>query len=123
MVAWISRIFAWVSLIPAVQRRNSGLGLLQTGDPFLVLFLGDFLLTVEPGQTPLLSLFLPLVSLGLLQLRLILHQLRLARSQERDHIVVFDDGERVAFLDLHPLVHVHPLDPAGDLGPDHRLGS
>ena len=39
----------------------------------------------------------------------------------RLHVVVLEDGEDVALLDLRPLLDEHPLDPARDLGADHRL--
>ena len=43
------------------------------------------------------------------------------RGQHRLQIIVLEDGERVAFFDLHALLDAHLLDPARELGSDHRL--
>ena len=39
----------------------------------------------------------------------------------RFELVVLEDGQDVALLDLRAFLDEHPLDPARDLRPDHRL--
>ena len=123
IVAWISWILACVSLMAAARAATRALAFFSPEIPFSYSSSGTFLLGMEAGQSPLLAFLLPLVGLGFLELRPVLEQLGFARGQHRLHIVVFDDGQRIALLDLHPLVDVHPLDAARDLRPDHRLGA
>ena len=105
----------------ASQGRHAGPGLLERGDGLLVLLLRALVQAVEPGHAAFLAFLLPLVGPSLVELGPILEELGLARGQQRLHVVMLDDGEGIALLDLHALVDIHSLDPARYFRADHRL--
>ena len=72
MVAWISWIFACVSLMDASRAATRALAFLSAGDGFSYSSCGDLLRRVQPGRSPLLALLLPLVGPGLVELGLVL---------------------------------------------------
>ena len=84
--------------------------------PAATIFLGS-----RAVRPLLLAVLVPEVDLRLLELGLGLSRLAFRCSIIASQVVMLDDGEDLALLDLVVLLDPHLLDPAGDLGADHRL--
>ena len=121
IVAWISWILAWVSLMDASRAATRASAFLRPATAFSYSSWVALCWPWSRVTRRFLALLLPPVGPGLIQLGPVLEQLGLARGQHRLHVVMLDDGEGIALLDLHPLVDIHSLDPARYFGADHRL--
>ena len=112
IVALISWMLAFVSLTAASRAATRAAAFLCPAIAFsyssgVALFWAN-----SRRHAPFLALLLPQSARASSSSAAVLQHLGLARGQHRLQVVVLDDGERVALLDLHPLLDAHLLDPA-----------